>query len=140
MESEDGLVNFAGGVSLFVAEDGADDDVSIVKPQVGALVSLYFDARFASVYPWPLCGKEGVSWGRHGVSIKLALWVLYDDTRLKVVPVSGFARATLCSTITSTPRHTNHVVHQFLISERKVNSWKEHPFTARYKTVRCLVR
>lgn len=44
MGSEDGFVNFAGGVNLFVADDSADDDVSIVKPQVVAFVSLYFVA------------------------------------------------------------------------------------------------
>lgn len=38
MGSEDGFVNFAGRVNIFVGEDGADDDVSIVKPQVFALV------------------------------------------------------------------------------------------------------
>ena len=67
MGSEDGLVNFAGDENLFVVEEGADDDVSIVKPQVGALVSLYFVARLAFVYPWPLGGKKGICWGRHGV-------------------------------------------------------------------------
>jgi hypothetical protein len=58
MRGEDRLVNFAGGESIFVANDGAEDDVSIVKPQVGAFVRLYVVARFAFVYPWPLCGKE----------------------------------------------------------------------------------
>ena len=62
MRSEDGFVNFAGGVNLFVAEDGADDDVSIVKPQVVGLVSLYFVACFTFVNSWPLGGKEGVCW------------------------------------------------------------------------------
>lgn len=62
MGSEDGFVNFAGGVCPFVAEDSADDDVSIVKPQVVALVSLYFVACFAFVNSWPLGGKEGIYW------------------------------------------------------------------------------
>jgi hypothetical protein len=62
MRSEDGFVNFGGGINLFVAEDGADDDVSIVKPQVVALVSLYFVACFAFVNSWPLGGNEGVCW------------------------------------------------------------------------------
>lgn len=62
MRSEDGFVNFAGSVSLFVAEDSADDDVSIVKPQVVALVSLYFVACFAFVDSWSLGGKEGICW------------------------------------------------------------------------------
>ena len=62
MRSEDGFVNFAGGVTFFVAEDGANDDVPIVKPQVVALVSLYFIACVAFVNSWPLGGKEGVCW------------------------------------------------------------------------------
>lgn len=62
MRREDGFVNFAGGVNFFVAEDGADDDVSIVKPQVVALIGLYFVACFTFVNSWPLRGKEGVRW------------------------------------------------------------------------------
>jgi hypothetical protein len=88
MRGEDGLVHFAGDGSIFVAEDAADDDVSIVKPQVGALVRLYFGTRFASVYPWPLCGKKGVCRGRHGesgLSIKVCLRVLYDDSPNKTI-------------------------------------------------------
>lgn len=49
MRSEDGFVKFASGVTFFVAEDGANDDVSIVKPQVVELVSLYFVACFTFV-------------------------------------------------------------------------------------------
>ena len=66
MRSEDGLVDLGGCVSLLVAEEGADHDVSVVEPQVGALVSLYFVARIALVYPGPLSGKKGICWGRHG--------------------------------------------------------------------------
>lgn len=58
MRCEDGLVNFAGGEGISVTNDGAEDDISIFKPQVRAFVRLYVVARLAFVYSWPLCGKE----------------------------------------------------------------------------------
>lgn len=77
MRGEDGFVNFAGGVDLIArvadSKDGADDDVSIIKPQVVALVSFYLVACFALVNSWPLGGKEGVCWRRHEVEDKGAL-------------------------------------------------------------------
>ena len=63
MRGEDGFVNFAGRVNVFFADEGADDDVSIVKPQVVALVSFYLVTCSAS---WPPGGKKRVCWRRHG--------------------------------------------------------------------------
>ncbi|SRR5258707_5084893 len=90
MRSKDGLVDFAGGVNPFVVEGGADDDVSVVKPQVVAFVRLYFIACFTFVNSGSLGGKEGVCWGRHSVkdmgrlSINRAYYMTTDRPNKKV--------------------------------------------------------
>ena len=112
MGSEDVFVDFAGGVTLFVAEDGADDDVSIVKPQVVALVRLYLVACFAFVNSWPLGGKEGVCWGRHGAEDmclpRLLARIIRQTEQERAQPQLDITRSLCLILFTSSTKEIRH--------------------------------